>query len=243
MRKEFSNPQIKKVITNIVYPENTAQFISKIPNMEGIHRNPETYKGDRKGNLSKFYSEKCKRTIVCESDQERGLFEVLETSNEVIWYQEQPMKIKYEINGKVKYYYPDVAVLFDDGKGAILEVKTNAHMLRKDVLEKSIMAQKYLNNLGIGFGIIDKYGRSYRFFIRSEADKDYEKAVLTILGQKGFILVSEFQSISKEYNKDSTGKTWFPGYGNLLVKHDLYRNVKLQRYERLPENLSYKSFF
>lgn len=105
-------------------------------------------------------SERLKRQVMCESGTELKVFSWLERSPEVCWYQEQPVAIPYTVEGRKKFYFPDVAVLDKSGKLIVVEVKPLFMMYRQETLTKAIAALKYLGQRGTGYLLTDARGRT-----------------------------------------------------------------------------------
>lgn len=72
--------------------------------------------------IGKYPSGKMERTIKWEGTLERDYVSILEWQQDVIEYWEQPIKIKYHLNGKMRYYTPDFLVIRNSGK-SLVEVK------------------------------------------------------------------------------------------------------------------------
>ncbi len=75
-----------------------------------------------------FYSQKMQRQVRCDSRLETQVLMRFERSPAVRWYQEQPMAIPYEYQGKPRLYYPDVLVHLVDGRVFLVEIKPIFHM-------------------------------------------------------------------------------------------------------------------
>ncbi|MDD2356452.1 MAG: Tn7 transposase TnsA N-terminal domain-containing protein [Thiovulaceae bacterium] len=70
-----------------------------------------------------FASNKNKAQIAFESTLERDFYMLLEFDNNVIKFEEQPMRIKYEHTNKKRKYTPDTLVTYKDGTQKLYEVK------------------------------------------------------------------------------------------------------------------------
>jgi len=60
-----------------------------------------------------FYSQKLARTVQYESGLELNIMTRLERSDQVSFYQEQPVVIPYSFKDKLRKYYPDLLVTFN----------------------------------------------------------------------------------------------------------------------------------
>lgn len=70
-----------------------------------------------------FYSQKLERTVQYESGLELDIMTLLERSEQVSFYQEQPVAIPYSFKGRLRKYYPDLLVATVDGRCLLVEVK------------------------------------------------------------------------------------------------------------------------
>ena len=70
-----------------------------------------------------FKSYKNNKQLAFESILERDFFTLLEFDKSVITFEEQPLKIKYQLETSTSRYTPDVLVVFADGSKKIFEVK------------------------------------------------------------------------------------------------------------------------
>lgn len=70
-----------------------------------------------------FKSYKNNKQLAFESILERDYFMLLEFEQDVVSYEEQPLKIKYNLKAKNTRYTPDVLVSYQDGSKKIFEVK------------------------------------------------------------------------------------------------------------------------
>jgi hypothetical protein len=77
----------------------------------------------RTGGSLAFESAKMPRRVWCESEVERRFFARLDGMKEVLWFQEQPLSIRYKLNGKRRTYYPDALAVFTDGTSVLIEIK------------------------------------------------------------------------------------------------------------------------
>jgi hypothetical protein len=105
-------------------------------------------------------SRKLNRAVVCESGLEYRVYSWIERSPEVRWYQEQPTAVPYRLRGRKKLYFPDVAVLDNNGRLIIVEVKPRFNMYREETLVKALAALSAFGARGIGYLLVDSSGRT-----------------------------------------------------------------------------------
>ena len=84
----------------------------------------------------KYPSRKMGRMIQWESQLERDAILLLEYSSGILAYQEQPRKIIYVIDDKIKTYFPDFEVLHIDRRQGYIEVKPHEIARRPDQVER-----------------------------------------------------------------------------------------------------------
>lgn len=84
-----------------------------------------TNRGSTTKVIGKFPSLKNDTSVWWESQIERDFIYLLEFDNEVLSYQEQPLRIQYVLNGRIHYYTPDFLVRRGHRK-QIIEVKPEA---------------------------------------------------------------------------------------------------------------------
>lgn len=78
--------------------------------------------------IGKFPSIKLGRQVWYESPLERDFIHLLELDTTVTFYEEQPLKIHYTVNGRSRYYTPDFLVIRPPIK-QIVEVKPEGKIL------------------------------------------------------------------------------------------------------------------
>lgn len=104
----------------------------------------------------RFYSVKNNRLIAFESTLERDFFLSLEFDNNVEFYEEQPLVISTEVEGRVARYTPDCLAQHFDGSETLYEVKYVAD-LEKDAEElapRFAMAERYVSERNMNFSVV-----------------------------------------------------------------------------------------
>jgi hypothetical protein len=120
-----------------------------------------------------FQSAKLGRQVACESGSEYRVVSWLEASADVVWYQEQPVVVPYQLRGRSRRYFPDFAILDRRGAVYIMEVKPISGMYRELTLAKALACFKYVSGHGMGYLLVDRRGRS----ISDYASNTYNGAV------------------------------------------------------------------
>jgi hypothetical protein len=185
------------------------------------------------GNNGEFESLKMARLVHYESLTELAILELLEKLDNVVWYQEQPIKIPYEYRGKNYFYYPDIAVLLKNRFAFVIEVKPIQYMLNEWVLVKAIYAQKYLGQKGIGFAIIDHKGQTLFDIEENNVNLDAQSEILQGINRNGKIGLSEFKEIMSAHALTQAD------INVILLKNDLSLSIKPFSIKRLLDGLSY----
>jgi len=132
-----------------------ARFDSPPTDLIGAKRTPGNPDRDHD-----FISQRLGRTVACESPTEARVYRWLERSADVRWYQEQPAKLTYKLEGVILPYFPDCAVLGTDGRMVVVEVKPIFGMYRYKTLAKAIAALNHYGSRGIGYLLVDDSGRT-----------------------------------------------------------------------------------
>lgn len=89
-----------------------------------------------------FKSYKNNKQLAFESILERDFFTLLEFQNNVVAYEEQPLKIQYKLKAKNTRYTPDVLVTYNDDSQKIFEVKYQSDIDSDPKLQHKISVLK-----------------------------------------------------------------------------------------------------
>ncbi|MEJ0038858.1 MAG: TnsA endonuclease N-terminal domain-containing protein [Gammaproteobacteria bacterium] len=135
--------------------QTTTCFDSFPPELTGAKRTPRKTTRDWD-----FNSKRLGRIVLCESSTEARVYRWLERSPDVRWYQEQPIELTYEIEGCTRPYFPDAAVMGNDGRVVMVEVKPFYRMYRYKTLVKALAALNHCRQRGIGYLLVDDSGRT-----------------------------------------------------------------------------------
>jgi hypothetical protein len=98
---------------------------------------------NRGGNvIGKFPSLKMQRMIAFESLLERDFIYLLDYDAAVTWFEEQPLTIEYQHEGKLLHYTPDFH-LVEDGQQVLVECKPDHFVATTDNQRKFAVAQAW----------------------------------------------------------------------------------------------------
>ena len=161
-------------------------------------RNQRDVSDDGIGNSGKFFSRKMEREVQYESQLEFNFFYRLEKMSEVIFFQEQPFVVPYEIDGKNRNYYPDVLFVLEDGRGVVVEIKPTFMMPIEINLIKFNALEKFCAEKGLGLLFTD--GRkSIQEVCQTDINREFEESILNALNN-GSITGYQYRKIRDKYN-------------------------------------------
>ena len=170
-----------------------------------------------------------------ESGEEYRLFQILERTKKVIWYQEQPLKIPYHFKGKNRLYYPDAIVVTDEGRGVVVEVKMLQGMVEEMTLVKALAAIEHLHKRGLGYLLVDARGRSLRTLADCEPNEPVEQKVLHEIDARGELKHQAYWALIEDEDFKMMQ------FMSLVVRHDLSFTRFPFRLARLKDGLTFKS--
>ncbi|MDT4955073.1 MAG: hypothetical protein QOJ02_3211 [Acidobacteriota bacterium] len=160
-------------------------------------RKPSNKGGVRK-NIGKFPSLKVGRNVWWESLLERDYIHLLEFDPDVTKYEEQPIRVAYPFEGKVRHYTPDFLVERRDGRRIIVEVK----------LKKKTSTEEFRLFLLAVAPVIQKLG--YEFLVVTEEMIRVEPLLenLKILwGYSRVAFFSRHQVLCRKFLRENDGAT------------------------------------
>ncbi len=108
----------------------------------------------RRNVIGYFPSLKMHRMVQFESTLERDLIYLLDFAPQVAEFEEQPLKIEYEYEGKILTYTPDFQVVFTNGQRFLLECKPVCFVGLEENQRKFKAAQAWCTKKGWIFQII-----------------------------------------------------------------------------------------
>ena len=94
-----------------------------------------------------------KRNVHYESLHECKAFKLFDACSDVSYFQEQPCRIRYVMNGEQRTHYPDALVKSPSGKD-LVEVKTSEEAATDEVRERTEFMQRALQPLGYGYRLL-----------------------------------------------------------------------------------------
>jgi hypothetical protein len=103
--------------------------------------------------IGTFPSLKLRRLVWWESPVERDYIHLLEPDRTVKYYQEQPLKIRYVLDGKEHFYTPDF-MIWRGLKIQIVEVKPESKIYQEKYQHLFMMAGQACNEAGYEFLVV-----------------------------------------------------------------------------------------
>lgn len=209
-----------------------AHFNTPPKDMIGRKRSP--VEGSR-GDAIPLRSDKLGRIVMCESGMEARVFTWLERSEEVFWYQEQPIAFPYTAEGQEKLYYPDAVAWDREGRILVIEVKPIFNMFRQRTVEKGLAAIEHLQPRGIGYLLVDSSGRT----LAELAGHPYDRAIaekLEALFSKGAV---PFR-VARDLLSRPSGQFDFAAFISMVVNRDWAVTQMPVTISRLPTGSSFR---
>lgn len=159
-------------------------------------------------------SKKLGRMVEWESVLERDAILLLEFSNGIKTYQEQPELVIYEHDGQMRRYFPDFSITLSNDEVVHLEVKPASKLTSLDLLNKFDAIARHYDRIGRNFRILtDDY-------IRDEPRLTNLKRFASVQHHKGDLQVVQLKVINllkdgSIFTVQSLSKIY--GFTNVLV--------------------------
>jgi len=189
--------RLQALLSNVIWPRS----ISTIARSElaGFSRVRDV-SNDGDGYAGTFDSTKTGQVVQFESQLELDFLLQLEDSAEVIHYQEQPLRVAYQLGERELAYYPDVLFVLADGRTVVAEIKPIFQMALHQNLHKWSALKQFCASRGWGMLITD--GRhAIQEVQRKTSMAEFAEAVLSRLDH-GSLSWSEYKAIRDEYDAD-----------------------------------------
>jgi len=187
--------KLQSLLAYIIWPKEVKLFTEE--EIAGLEcQRKVSLKGE--GNAGSFYSSKLNRLIEYESELELEFLLLLEQSDEVMFYQEQPLKVFYEHQGETKIYYPDILLILKDGRSIVVEIKPVFKMALQENLIKWSALRKFCAKKGLGLLVTD--GRySIQQVQHYHINSEFGNAIFAAL-QSGPLSWRQYKEIRDIYN-------------------------------------------
>jgi hypothetical protein len=194
-RKNVLEKRLNDLIQFAIWPSETQKISFEV--LSSFRRSRDvSHDGD--GNAGFYFSDKLNREVQYESELELNFLEILETSTEVVFYQEQPFKIPYSENGEDKNYYPDIFFVMKNNQAIVVEIKPYFQMALQNNLDKWAALKQFCIKHCFGMLITD--GRnSIQQVMRHEVNPSYAEKILSVLSNRS-LTWQEYNQIRCEFN-------------------------------------------
>lgn len=160
-----------------------------------------------------YYSKKLAREVQYESTLEYQFFLQLEQADDVVWYQEQPLALSYNIDGHLSKYIPDVFIQLLDGRVFVTEIKPRFLMpLIENVLKWEAL-KSYCEERGWGALMTD--GRTSPNALGAFTSNEQFAAEILNRLQLSSLNWNEYRDISQRY------KASFVDFASLILNAKL----------------------
>lgn len=105
----------------------------------------------------KYPSTKMGCMIYCESNIEFNAAKILDSSEHVLRFNEQPVEINYlDINQIWRKHYPDFYVILTNGSQLLIEIKSDQDAMDDDVIQRTQILHRELKLFGITYLMISE---------------------------------------------------------------------------------------
>lgn len=144
--------KVRKLLSRAMWPKKVRKLsLQEIERLKR-HRNVSL---DGSGKAGIYFSNKLNRNVQYESELELHFFHQIELDDNIIAYQEQPLAIPYEKEGKKLTYYPDALLIFKDYRAIIAEIKPVFLMALHENFVKWASLKRFCEKYGLGLLITD----------------------------------------------------------------------------------------
>jgi hypothetical protein len=142
-------------------------------------------------------------------------------AKDIVFYQEQPFVIPYQLDGLARNYYPDLFFAFEDGRGVVVEIKPRYQMALYENLIKWSALYKFCALKGWGMLVTDGK-RPFQNLQYHELPTGFESTLLRTLANSdtGFLSWKEYREIRDQYNA-----TWID-FVAVILKNRLIWNLQ-----------------
>lgn len=130
-----------EAVLEVIFPEDT-----RIRSRKVVTRS-------RARSTGKYPSWKMGRMVQWESENELNAYRCLDMAPEVKAFHEQPLLLKYMLNGEEHYHYPDVLVDYGDSR-ELWEIKPKAQALKQEYVDRTLFLEAMLPKLGFTYRMV-----------------------------------------------------------------------------------------
>ena len=145
---------------------------------------------------------KNKNGVTYDSPYEKEIIEDLDECSFIKKIKTQSLIIDYKspLSSKIKKYYPDIQILLEDGRIAIIEVKPFKEMVNKHNIMKHLALEKYCKKKRYGYAIFDYDYYSFEDLKKEKVPIQVENKFINFVKRKKEVTFDECNSFKKENN-------------------------------------------
>lgn len=143
--QERATTHLNRWLDHVDWPPQSSTGISPIPT-QAARLIDLTEEGKHS-----MYLDKVDREVLADSRLEQRLLRILNASNLVETFQEQPLCIRYQYQSRDRSYYPDLILKLADGRVILIEVKRVAELAYAQNQAKFRAARTYAHQRGWGW--------------------------------------------------------------------------------------------
>lgn len=154
-----------------------------------------------------FESAKMRRPVRCESSGERAFFSKLDAITEVLWFHEQAPKVRYEMHGKPRAYYPDAVVALRNGHVFAAEVKQSRDFALFETVCKINALAEWAHPRGFGV-FLGNRSHAVGDFLHEDVPRGFRLAVLTAAKGSQGMSTDAWTAIRAWFKKGGRPSAW-----------------------------------
>lgn len=203
-----SDEKMKRILIKIQWPKETRPYDDNLRQ----YLYPKRRVKDRGEFSGSFFSKKMDSNIEYESTIELSFIKLCELSDEIKSYYPQPLKISYNDS---RLYYPDILIVFNDNRMAMIELKDKLNMITSFTRTKYLALKKFCNEKGIGFLMTDCY-TSFEELMDHIVRNDFEAEVLS----RSFFNWPMYKVVREKYSAS------FKDLATVVLNNDLEFNLQ-----------------
>ena len=169
---------------------------------------------------------KNKNGVTYDSPYEREIIEDLDDCTFVKKIKTQSLIITYKskLFRKTKKYYPDIQILLDDGRIAIIEVKPFKEMVNKHNIMKHEALEKYCKKNRYGYAIFDYEYYSFEDLKKEKVSTQIQSKFINFVKKKKEVTFNECNNFKKE-NKINDYQICY------IIWKNRNKNIKYQQHK------------
>ncbi|WP_369934839.1 hypothetical protein [Xanthomonas tesorieronis] len=151
-----SQPIVLKRALRQLVQDGPAQGLRIELPTSGAHRVRELVHRGTQRPVSKLASIKLGRVVQCESALEVDAVRILDAHGAVSAFCEQPLRIRYYLEGRAHHHVPDLAAISNEGRLSLLEVKFQSDV-DEAIQSRTAVLQRALGEIGVHYKLLTEH--------------------------------------------------------------------------------------